>query len=448
MFTNPILFKDDYDDYYDDDYFEEDDEEFEGNLKKEQKKFWDDSLKKYHLKFTEVPAFYDRYKKRMTEYMKRIGCSCLHRVTVSNALCDYLENHEPDREDYFFWRVCLYDDNYVFFGADEDKDFDKQDILMWFFKLLNEIECSEKIYANQKKAREEYTLLMSEIVFSEEPVGEIDLQKVKSAVLPYEISGECFEDNLENLTDRICHSPNLFKIAPLVFYVALMRYTKKMTDSQDYKMNFSKALRRFEYGIDKDNGKNIDNFYLHISLFLDLCDTLCPDEENRYLCYSGFNAITNICECPLIYWDDFGPLTPQEYRLRDMYFSGFAGGDSENPCNVESTVAYIDLMRYEEYDDRLPKKKKFLGKIRDYINGNPHLCRDYIRLIDEKRTEECIPIVNEVINESGIDLEGCGVRMQALLQAIIIKELMECICVRVRDRLVGLMGRFDKIIFS
>ena len=131
-----------------------------------------------------------------------------------------------------------------------------------------------------------------------------------------------------------------------------------------------------------------------------------------------------------------------------MYFSGFARGDGENPCNLDSTVAYVDLLRYEEYDDRLPKNKKFLGKIRDYIRKNPHLCKDYIRLIDEERTEECIPIVNEVINESGIDLGDCNVRMQALLQAIVVKELMECICEMTKYRLIGLLESFDDIIFE
>lgn len=451
MVWDSILFKNEGDDLAKelrDSYLEtfgETYEETEAKRKKEEEDFWKASLKKYHLRVTEVPAFYDKYKKRLTDYMKRIGCHCCQRVAVSHAMCDYLESHEPDEEDYFFWKVCMYDYEHMLF--DEHEGFERQDVYRWFFRLLDRMETAENICIHQEKARQEYARLMSEIVFNDEPVGEIDLDKVKLAVMSYNIDGECFDDNLKRLSERICLSTELFKVAPLVFYAALMRYTKKMTDTQDYTMNFPKALRRIEYSIDKDNGKNINKFKEHLGLFYSLCDALCGCEEDRYLCYAGFNNITNIGECPLICWGGLDELRPLKIQLEYMNFCGFAHGDNENPCYSENTVAFIDLLQYEDYDKSLPNNKKFLGKIRNYIINNPQLYKDYIKLIQENRTEECIPIVNRILTGSEVDMSDCSVRMQALLQAIVVKELMDCICERTKSRLLGFMGFFDSIIF-
>lgn len=446
MFLKSILFRDEYDN--DPEGIFDDGDDYEDRVKRECERFWEESLKKYGLKFIDVPNFFEGYKKRLEEYMKRIGCRRRHKVTVSNALCDYLEGHEPDEEDYFFWQVCMFDYEHILFGGDEDTSFEKQDIYRWFFRLLDRMERAENISLNQKKAAAEYAHLMSEIVFSDEPVGEIDLGKVKVVLLEYGFSGECFEENLDRLTDRICHSPSLYKVAPLMYYAALMRYTRKMTDVQDYKMNFTAALRRIEYKVEKNNGKNADNFRKHLNLFYDLCGALCPDEENTYLCYAGFNAITNICECTFIYWEDLIMLRPMEMQLCDVDFCGFPNGDADNPCNIDSMVAYIDLLQYEEYDEKLPPNKKFLSKMQRYIIENSHVWLDYIKLIDENRTEECIPIVNEIINGSKIDLGDCNVRMQALLQAIAVKEMMTCITEVTRSRLAELFGKFDKFILK
>ncbi|MCM1524899.1 MAG: hypothetical protein NC120_10630 [Ruminococcus sp.] len=445
MALKSILFKNEWD-LDTDGAFDDDDDDYWEELKREQEQFWDDSLKKYGLKFTDVPAFFEGYKKRLEEYMKRIGCSCRHRVTVSNGLCDYLEEHEPDEEDYFFWQVCMFDDDHILF--DDDKEHEKQDIYRWFFGLLDRMERAEKIYINQKKSAEEYVRLASEIEFLSEPVGEIDMGKVKAVLLEYKFSGECFEDNLEKLADRICRSPSLYKIAPLVFYAALTRYTKKMTDVQDYKMNFTAALRRIEYSVKKNNGKNVTNFGKHIDLFVDLCNALCPDEENRNLCYGGFNIITNIGECDIIFGGRMGMLRPLKNYLNEGDFGGFPHGDADNPCNIESMVADIDLIQYEKYDKQLPKSKKFLGKLQQYIIEHGNVVWDYIDLIDEGRTEECIPIVSEIINGSQIAFDDCSVRMQALLQAIVVKELMTCISEVTRGRLVDMMGKFDRFILK
>lgn len=421
-------------------------EETEAKWKKEKEDYWKASLEKYHLRVTEVPAFRDKYKKRLEKYMKRIGCRCCQRVAVSHALCDYLESHEPDEEDYFFWKVCIMDHEHTFFDEHTDFNFKSQDVYSWFFMLLDRMEIVENIYIHQKKSDCKYARLMSEIVFNDESVGEIDLDKVKLAVMSYNIDGECFDDNLKRLSERICLSPELFKVAPLVFYAALMRYTKKMTDTQDYTMNFPKALRRIEYSIDKDNGKNVQKFLEHLKLFYSLCDALCNCEEDRYLCYAGFRAITNIGECQLIYWGELDELRPLEAQIDFRGFDGFAHNSLDNPCYSENTVALIDLMQYEDYDKTLPNNKKFLGKIRNYIINDPQAYKDYIKLIQEDRTEECIPIVNRILTGSEIDMSDCSVRMNALLQAIVVEELMNCISTVTKYRLLSFMGFFDDII--
>ena len=104
-------------------------------------------------------------------------------------------------------------------------------------------------------------------------------------------------------------------------------------------------------------------------------------------------------------------------------------------------------MQYEDYDKTLPTNKKFLGKIRNYIINNPQAYKNYIKLIQEDRTEECISIVNRILTGSEIDMNDCSVRMNALLQAIVVEELMNCISTVTKYRLLSFIGYFDDIIF-
>ena len=445
MDAKPILFKDEYD-CFDDDVFGDLDN-YEEEERKRNEEYFNSCLKKYDLTYEQVPAFFEEYNERVERLLERISCPCRHRIAVCNALCDYLDDHEPDEDDYFLWSLCLNDNSHLLFDAKSNSRFQQYEVLRWFFYLLDSIEDTRYIYVNQKKAADKFGDLISDISFSNEEVGKIDLPAVKTVIKKYNIDGICFESNLQNLTDRICHSKTLYTLAPLVYYAALMRYTKKMTDSQDYKMNFHNALRRMEYQINQNNGKNIDKFYEHVNLFYELSQTLCSNDEQKFLCYAGFSAISNICECSLMNWGYMSYLRPLELQLKDRVFTGFINGLKDNPCFIESTVSMSDIWRFEEYDNTLPRSRKILGKIRTFIYGNLEICNEYLELIRHSRTSECVPIVYKVINGSGIDLSGFDPRMYALVQAVVMEEIMDCMCYRTNYRLISFMNCFDKILF-
>lgn len=206
-------------------------------------------------------------------------------------------------------------------------------------------------------------------------------------------------------------------------------------------------MRRMEYQINQNNGKNIDKFYEHVNLFYELSQTLCSNDEQKFLSYAGFSAISNICEFSLMNWGYMTYLRPLELQLKDRVFTGFINGLKDNPCFIESTVSMSDIWRFEEYDNTLPGRKKILGKIRAYIYGDLEICNEYLELIRHSCTSECVPIVYKVINGSGIDLSGFDPRMYALVQAVVMEEIMDCICYRTNYRLIGFMNCFDKILF-
>lgn len=444
MEVKPILFANDYDHY--DDVFGDLDQ-YEEEEKKKKEEYFENSLKKYGLDYCSVADFFEQYNKKVEELCEHISCPCRHRIAVSNALCDYLDDHEPDEDIYFLWQLCVNDDDHVLFDS-EHKFFEDNDIYRWLFRLLDCIDSTKYIYVNQVKALKQYDELISDISFSDNPVGQINLSKVKCAIKPYKIKGVCFDSNLKNITERICRSESLFRLAPLVLYVALMRYTKKMVDTQDFNLNFKNALQRKEYRIDQDNGKNIDNFREHINIFLDLCKVLCTDDESEFLCYAGFSQISNICECTLIIWSYMDWLRPLKIQLENRRFVGFIHGLNDNPCYSDNAVAFMDMMRFEEYDNTLSRNKRMLPKIRGYILEHSEIGDEYLKLIREGCTSKCVSLVNKVISGSGIDINSFDNRMYSLVQAVVMEEIMEYISVKTQYRLIGCMNSFDKLLFT
>ena len=152
MDAKPILFTDEYD-CFDDDVFGDLDN-YEEEERKRNEEYFNSCLKKYSLTYEQVPAFFEEYNERVERLLERISCPCHHRIAVSNALCDYLDDHEPDEDDYFLWSLCLNDNSHLLFDAKSNSRFQQYEVLRWFFYLLDSIEDTRYIYVNQKKAAE------------------------------------------------------------------------------------------------------------------------------------------------------------------------------------------------------------------------------------------------------------------------------------------------------
>jgi len=173
MEVKPILFANDYDHY--DDVFGDLDQ-YEEEEKKKKEEYFENSLKKYDLDYCSVADFFEQYNKKVEELCEHISCPCRHRIAVSNALCDYLDDHEPDEDIYFLWQLCVNDDDHVLFDS-EHKFFEDNDIYRWLFRLLDCIDSTKYIYVNQVKALKQYDELISDISFSDNPVGKSICQR-------------------------------------------------------------------------------------------------------------------------------------------------------------------------------------------------------------------------------------------------------------------------------
>ena len=112
-----------------------------------------------------------------------------------------------------------------------------------YFLLTDEAEMRMRSHREQTAARNRFRQIISHITYSVEAVGELDFRRLQKVVFDLGFKGDALENNLKMLTDVITHSPELFEIAPVIYYSALMRNTKKMQSKEDYEPNINALLR-------------------------------------------------------------------------------------------------------------------------------------------------------------------------------------------------------------
>ncbi len=420
----------DFDDY--DDFLEKLDSEHTDTL--------EDMLVSHELTEKQAEENFDEFMTWYENMLKKYSCSCPQKAVVCENFCNYLDKNEPDEDDFYFWRLCLSDSNDLLFT----EEWDKEDKLLAYFKLIDDIELIRFMFVMDKTCPSKFSRLISDITFCDDPVVRIEKNALLKELRKKNFNGDQLDDNLSNLCNKIEHSPELAALAPLVFYAALTRYRRKMLDTPGFEMNFSKAMRYMEYNIGDDNGKNLGNFAKHIELYILLRDIMLEDETDIYLNDYGFSMMSNICKCRLIDWKcEYNIIRPLQLELEDDYFTGFPNGLDDNPCG---SVSIDDIMIFEDYDNKQPLPRRILDKIRDYIKNDSRIGSEYLELIRTDSTDECMPLVNRVLTESGIYLKGIKPKMIPLVNAIIMQEIMENISQGIQTRLIKNMSRFEKFI--
>ncbi len=424
-------------------YDEDDDDcgldEFLDRLDDEYETF-EERLKRYDITLVELRRKYAEFSEWYGKMTERIGTECGQKAIVCRALCRYIRNNGFDDDIIRFWCVCASEYYDYIFPDGYDKD--EQSILYNFLALESDIEDFIYRIKNEEAVKKEFRSLRENIGFVDEPLAEIDFRRLYHEFsFRFDIKGSELEANLEKVTSDICRSPQLYKVAPLVYYGVIMRQTRKMTDAKDYEPNYRAVFETRVRCIDKDNGKNISVMQSHIEMYVFFKQFL-EGQFDEYFCDMGFSVMSNISQCGL--FPIYGIIRPLFCQLRDESFTAFPNGYYDNPVAVGADVHRGDISDYEYYDEKLPPKFRLLGKIRPYIAENERFSQEYLDLVVKNETDKCMPVVLSIFNGAGVESRFIKPDLMDVVYAVIIDELQKHISSSVQTELLEMLGAFMK----
>ncbi len=422
--------KEDYEDYIFNDYIDiEADESFE------------DVLVKYSTNLNDARIGYADFIKWYNSMLEKIGAKSQHKALVCLDFLKYTESNSVDDDMIKFWCVCISEENYFLFEQDEDERCN----LTGYLRLKADIDNYFRRIKSENNVRERFHKLVDSINFHDTPVVNTDISRLyHTFCIDGGLDGPYLKDNLDYVNEMICHSEELVKLAPLVYYALFVRYRKKLLGTMGYEPNFKKLLRRMEYVVDTDNGKNIDTFGEHIAIYRCAC-CFCEKSYDKYLCDIGFTEMSNIVDCTMIDWDNFDDITfSLKNEIARKFFSVFPNGLNENPVFVNTEVELDELSSFEEIDEDRIESLKVIPKIKKYLDEYPEILRKYIELLRENKASECMPVIFNVVDNSGVKdvlREACTMDV---LNIVIIEEVHSAIDCDIQKKLAALADKLMK----
>lgn len=425
------------------DYDEDDDDcgydEFLENIENEYETF-EERLERCNISLDELRIKFAAFSDWYNDMLVRIGAECRQKAIVCRALCRYIRSNGFDDDIMRFWCIC--ESEYFDCVLADGYDWDEQSRLFNFISLEEDIQNYIFRLKNENMVKGEFRKLRSGISFMDKPAAKIDAKKLYHDFLDgFDIDGPEFEANFETVTSDICHSPELYKAAPLVYYGVITRQTKKMTGTNGYEPNYKAVLETKLRCIDKDNGKNLDSIALHIEVYKFFKRKL-EGRFDEFFCDMGFSVMSNIVQCDLLPID--GIKRPLYYQLKDSGFSAFPNGYFDNPIAVKADVHSDDVENYEYYDEKLPSRFSLLKKIRPFIAENKSFSDEYLDLVVKNGTDQCMPIVLGIFNGSDVEKNFIKLDLMDIVYAVIIDELQKAISDRIQSEMLEMIKLFEK----
>ncbi|MCM1023617.1 MAG: hypothetical protein NC395_06115 [Prevotella sp.] len=399
------------------------------------------SAPKCEVSFSEFTLWFEAMKKRLeiTKMQKALFC---------RKLCAVLKNDQSE-DMKKLWCLCLSEHSDFLFEKQGDvNDIDYIEYRNFNFAILmNDIQNYMRRLENETALTAEFTRLAENITFQNEPLSEINADALASAMgSVYGIGGENYLDNMRKICGEISRSPELSKIAPNVLYALFMRYRKKLTDSEDFSPNFKSVLRKINYIIDVDNGKNQAVYEEHLDVYENLCE--CFKNCDKHLCDAGFACMSNLCENEALPWENCPDFErPIEIELRRKYFSCFPNGLEDNPVFAADDIDIDvgDIAAFEIfYDEKLPPKLRIIDAAEKFLNENSEAAEQYLTLIENGETDKCIKIIHDIIERSEINPAFIKPEMVNLTNAVIMEEVCKNISGRIKAELLEFLPKFKK----
>ncbi|MBQ8781636.1 MAG: hypothetical protein IJZ72_08195 [Oscillospiraceae bacterium] len=402
---------------------------------------FEDILKKHSTSLNEARDGYESFISWFENMLIRFEINSRKKILVCLDFISYASTHPADDDIISFWCVCISEENYFLFEPEEDERYN----LSGYLRLKADIDNYFKRIKTENDTRQKFLNIVKSISFSDKALTNINISRLyHTFCIDGGLDGAAFKDNLDFVNEKICHSKELLQIAPLVYYALFSRCRKKILKTQGYEPNFTNLLRRLEYVIDADNGKNINNFEEHISIYRCACffHEKCYD---KYLCDMGFAEMSNITECTLLTADSFADIVlPLKNETARKNFDVFPMGLNDNPIFADNSIDIDDLSDYIESDKDKMESLKIIPSIRRYISSSPDISQKYIRLIREDRCNECMEIIFEILDNSEIKKKLKQTHTMDILNAVIIEELHSCISSDIQEQLTGLIDTFNK----
>lgn len=382
----------------------------------------DELLEAHDMNIETAAKRCDEYMSEFDGFIKRIG-SASDKFGICEKLAVMLERHETDSAD-LPWCYAVLSSFADFLFREEDDD---EVRITSYLKLTDEVEFRMRCCKEQASAVKEFDSIISDITRSEETVGEIDFRLLQRTVYNLGFRGEQLENNLRMLTDIITHSKELYRIAPLIYYSALMRNTKKMQSKEDYEPNISALLRRMEYGIDTDNGKNIPVLEKHLNVITTLVDVIGGDDV--WLCLMGFDRICNIMQCDLLDWENMSILRPIRDQIMDDVFSVFVGGAADNPFYTDFDEYLSEHIYIEE------KYPSFAESIDSFTETDDTAVEKYEELLRNGSGEKALSAINIAIDGAGVLITDIDAKDSMAAYSYVMAKIMERTDYRIHRRL-------------
>lgn len=401
---------------------------------------FEDVLSRYSTNLDEVRSNYADFLAWYNRMLERIGAKCRHKALVCLDFLKYAETNPVDDDIIKFWCVCISEENYFLFDQDDDERCN----LTGYLRLNDDVDNYFRRIKSENDVRERFHNLLDNITFQDKSVITADVSSLYHAFcIDGGLKGVCLKDNLDYVNEMICHSEELAKIAPLVYYSLFARYRKKLLETIGYEPNFKKILRRMEYVIDMDNGKNIDTFEEHIAIYRCAC-CYCDNSYDRYLCDIGFAEMSNIVDCTMLDWTKYTDITlPLRNELTKKYFSAFPGGLNENPIFIRAGVELDALSNFEEIDENRIESLKIIPKIKKYFEEHPETLMNYAELLRKNKANECMPIVFDVVDNSGVKEILRKACTMDVLNAVVIEELHSSSSSFIQSKMWNILNLFN-----
>ena len=92
----------------------------------------------------------------------------------------------------------------------------------------------------------------------------------------------------------------------------------------------------------------------------------------------------------------------------------------------------------------MPRKLRLLDKIRPFIAENESFSDDYLKLVIENETEQCMSIVLGIFNGSGVESSFIKPELMDVIYAVIIDELQMHISSRIQSEMLEMIDVFEK----
>lgn len=402
--------------------------------------FFDESDDADELPSKKSEADYSEFMMWFEAMKKRLDISKMQKALFCRKLCTLLKN-DCGEDMKRLWCLCLSEhSDFLFERQDDTNDIDYAEYRDFnLAMLIEDIESYMRRLENESANALEFMKLAENITFQNEPLTEINADSLASAMAEvYGIGGKNYKDNMRKICEKISCSPELSKIVPNVLYALFMRYRKKLTDNEDFLPNFKSVLRKMNYIIDMDNGKNQAVYEEHLDVYENLCD--CFKDCDKSLCDAGFSCMSNLYENGSLPWEDYPNFErPLETELREKYFTCFPNGLDDNPVFTanDMDIDVGDMAAYEDfYDAKLPPKFRIIDKATKFLEENSDIIEQYITLIENDETDKCIQIVHDIIERSEIDPAFIKPEMVNLTNAIIMEEVHKNISSRIKAELL------------